>query len=96
MDCGPVDNTCVNTACLLPEPCAPAAGSALLRELSSTAAFRIAPEEESPRTLKETRILAKGEARRGLPLEHLRARPTPHEMGLRLVCVEKPVATRPS
>lgn len=47
MDCGPVDNTCVNTACLFPEPCAPAAGSALLRELSSMVAFHIAPEEES-------------------------------------------------
>lgn len=61
MDCGSVDNTCVNTACLFPEPCTPAAGSALLRELSSMVAFRIAPEEESPRTLKETRVLAKGE-----------------------------------
>lgn len=29
-------------------------------------------------------------------MEHLRARPTPHEMGLRLVCVKKLVTTRPS
>ena len=61
MDWGPVDNTCVNTVCLFPEPCALGVGSVFLRELSLMAASHIAPEEEeSPWTLKEKSVLAKG------------------------------------
>lgn len=46
MDLGPVDNTCVNTVCLFPEPCALGVGSVFLRELSLMVPSHIAPEEE--------------------------------------------------
>lgn len=63
MDWGPADNTCVNTVCLFPEPCALGVGSVFLRELSLMVASHIAPEEEeeeSPWMLKEKSVLAKG------------------------------------
>lgn len=42
-----MDNTCVNTVCLFPEPTAPGVGPVFfLRELSLMAASHIAPQEE--------------------------------------------------
>lgn len=98
MDCGSADNTCVNSAWLFAEPCRSCSGLSLIERVKPAdgRVSHCARGGEHLQRLKETRILAKRRARLGLSLEHLRARPTPHEMGLRLVCVEEPVPTRPS
>lgn len=58
-------------------------------------ASHIAPQEEEEESAQREECSSEKEARRSMFREHLRARPTPHEMGLRLVCVKKPVVTRP-